>query len=78
MSYKDNLPEFMAKIATKTVNKRFDITEAQYQKLIEIDEYLKIPPSAIIRIALNCFLPKVKDENFRYGGIKDLWDSNKF
>jgi hypothetical protein len=57
---------------------RFDITEKQYQKLLEIDDMLKIPPSAIVRLALDCFLPKTKNENFRYAGIKDLWDSQKF
>jgi hypothetical protein len=78
MSYNNNMPEFMAQKAIKTVNKRFDITEDQYQKLSEIDEYLKIPPSAIVRLALNCFLPKVRDENFKYRGVKDLWDERKF
>ena len=78
MSYNNNLPEFMAPVAAKTVNRRFDITEAQSKKLDEIQEYLKIPPSAIVRIALNVFLPKIKDENFKYEGIKTLWDETKF
>ncbi len=78
MRYKQQVPEFMAKPAVNYVNKRFDITEKQAEKLAEIHENLNIPPSAIIRLALNCFFPKVRDENFCYGGIKDLWDSNKF
>ena len=78
MSYDDYVPEFMAKVATKTVNKRFDITEDQYNKLIEIDENLKIPPSAIIRLALNTFLPKLKDNGFKYSGVKDAWNNSKF
>lgn len=78
MSYNENMPEFMTPVAINLVNKRFDITEKQYEKLKEIEENLKIPPSAIVRIALNCFLPKVRDENFKYGGIKELWDRNKF
>ena len=78
MNYNKHLPEFMAKPAVNYVNKRFDITEKQAEKLAEIQENLNIPPSAIIRLALNCFLPKVRDEGFKYSGIKDLWDSNKF
>ena len=78
MRYNDNVPEFMAKKAVNLVNKRFDITEKQYEKLTEIDEHLKIPPSAIVRIALDVFLPKIKDNYFKYGGIKELWDRQKF
>lgn len=78
MSYNNNVPEFMAKTAVTYVNERVDITVEQSHKLKEIKEQLNIPPSAIIRLALNCFLPKIKDENFKYGGIKDLWDRNKF
>lgn len=78
MNYTKELPEFMAKTAINYVNERFDITEKQSEKLKEIKEQLNIPPSAIIRIALNCFLPKLRDENFRYAGIKDLWDKDKF
>lgn len=72
------MPEFMTRSATNLVNKRFDITEKQYQKLAEIEEMLKIPPSAIVRIALDTFLPKTKDNYFKYAGIKELWDNNKF
>lgn len=68
----------MAKPAVNYVNERFDITEKQSEKLKEIKEQLNIPPSAIVRLALNCFLPKVRDEKFKYSGIKDLWDSQKF
>lgn len=78
MSYKKDMPEFMTRSATNLVNKRFDITEKQYQKLAEIEEMLKIPPSAIVRIALDTFLPKTKDNYFKYAGIKELWDNNKF
>jgi len=72
------MPEFMAKPAVNYVNERFDITESQSAKLREIKEELNIPPSAMVRLALNIILPKLRDENFRYGGIKQLWDNNKF
>lgn len=78
MNYNKEVPEFMAKPAVNYVNERFDITEQQSAKLREIKEQLNIPPSAIVRLALNCFFPKVRDENFRYAGIKQLWDDNKF
>ena len=78
MNYNKDLPEFMAKPSVNYVNERFDITVKQSEQLKEIKEQLNIPPSAIIRLALNCFLPKIRDENFKYGGIKELWDRNKF
>lgn len=78
MHYNDDLPEFMAKKAVNLVNKRIDITEEQNEKLKEIEEFLKIPPSAIVRIALDTFLPKVKNCNFKYEGVKNLWNERKF
>jgi len=68
----------MAQNEMKVVTKRYKITESQDQKLLEIERELNIPPSAIVRLALNCFLPKLRNENFKYGGIQDLWDRNKF
>lgn len=78
MSYNNDMPEFMAKDAVNIVNKRFDITQKQYDALKEIEDNLKIPPSAIVRIALDTFLPKTRNCNFRYEGIKNLWDDSKF
>lgn len=78
MRYNNDTPKFMSNPVENYVEGRYKITAKQAEKLKEIDEYLNIPPSAIIRLALNCFLPKVRDENYRYGGIKDLWDNNKF
>lgn len=60
------------------VTKRYKVTEAQDQKLMEIERELGISPSAIVRLALNTFLPKIKDEGFKYAGIKDVWDRSKF
>lgn len=74
MSYEN----FMTQKETVHVTKRYKVTEAQDEKLLEIERDLNIPPSAIVRLALNCFLPKLRDENFKYGGIKELWDRNKF
>ena len=70
--------DLLTQKATIHVTKRYKVTEAQDEKLIEIEKELGISPSAIVRLALNCFLPKVRDENFKYGGIKELWDRNKF
>lgn len=78
MSYNNNMPEFMADRVIKIVNKRFDITQDQFNQLVEIDKHLKIPPSAIVRVALNCFLPKIKNDNFTYEGISNLWNHSKF
>ncbi len=70
--------EILAQDVPKYVTNRYKVTDKQDEKLREIERELNIPPSAIVRIALNCFLPKIKDEGFRYSGIKLLWDENKF
>ena len=74
MSYED----FMTQKETILVTKRYKITSTQNEKLLEIERELNIPPSAIVRLALNVFLPKIKDENFKYEGIKKLWNETKF
>lgn len=78
MNYNKKVPDFLSYNAMKTVNKRFDITEDQFNTLAEIYTNLKIPPSAIVRLALNCFLPKINNDNFRYEGINRLWNDTKF
>ena len=78
MSYNTNMPEFMAKPAINYVNERVDLTTQQSAQLKLIKEELGIPPSAIIRLDLNTFLPKLRDAGFKYSGIKDIWDRSKF
>lgn len=73
-----NWKEIVAQKEIIHVTKRYKITEAQDQKLLEIERELNIPPSAIVRLALNYFFPKIKDENFKYSRIKDLWNEKKF
>lgn len=73
-----NWNEIMTQTETITVTKRYKITKAQDDKLLEIEQELNIPPSAMVRLALNIILPKLRDEGFKYGGIKDLWDRSKF
>lgn len=78
MAYNNNMPEFMAKPAVTYVNERFDVTTSQSEILKEIKEELGITPSAMVRLALNIVLPKLRDAGFKYEGIKNLWDKNKF
>ena len=78
MNYNRKQPEFMAKPAINYVNERFDITDEQSVRLKDYKERLNIPPSAIVRLALSCFLPKIRSDNFTEEGIKNLWNSNKF
>lgn len=78
MSYKNETPEVMAKNAATFVNERYDITLQQSEQLKLIKEELGIPPSAMVRLALNIILPKIKDEGFKYEGIVKAWDRSKF
>ena len=73
-----NWEEIVSQPMTEYVTNRYKVTKQQDEKLREIENELNIPPSAIVRLALNCFLPKIKDENFKYAGVKDLWDERKF
>ena len=70
--------EIMAQKEIIHVTKRYKVTEEQDNKLQEIERELGISPSAIVRLALNTFLPKLKDNGFKYSGIKEAWDRNKF
>ena len=74
MSYDD----FMTQKETITVTNRYKVTKEQDDKLREIERELNIPPSAIIRLALNTFLPKLRDAGFKYAGIKEVWNRSKF
>lgn len=68
----------MSQIGTEIVTKRYKVTVAQDETLLEIERELNIPPSAMVRLALNIVLPKLRDQNFKYSGIKNLWESEKF
>jgi len=70
--------DIMTQPETKLVTERYKVTRSQSDTLKEIHSELNIPPSAIVRLALNCFLPKLRDNGFNYSGVKDVWDSTKF
>ena len=70
--------ELMTQCGTEIITERYKVTKAQSNALKEIHSELNIPPSAIVRLALNCFLPKIKDNGFKYSGVKDAWDRSKF
>jgi hypothetical protein len=78
MKYNNDMPEFMVNPAVNYVNERFDITSEQSAKLKDFKDRLKIPPSAIVRIALECFFPKLTNMNFKEEGIKNLYNERKF
>lgn len=68
----------MSNHAVKYVNDRFDIREDQKKKLAYFKEHNNIPPSAIVRLALDCFFPRLTNMNFKEEGIKRLWNDHKF
>lgn len=70
--------DISAQSETVIVTRRYKVTKSMDDTLNEIERELNIPPSAIVRLALNTFLPKVKDSHYKYEGIKNLWDQNKF
>lgn len=70
--------QIVSRNKTKLVTKRYKVTKEMDDILLEIERELNIPPSAIVRMALNTFLPKIKDSGFTYKGIKSLWNEEKF
>ena len=78
MKYKTHTPEFLAKNPVNYVNERFDITAEQSERLRDFKDRLKIPPSAIVRIALECFFPKLSSAGIKEEGIVNLWNERKF
>ena len=62
----------------KLVEWRGRIKEDQLNKLKYFDDAHGIPQAAIVRLALECFFPKLTNMNFKEEGIKRLWNENKF
>lgn len=53
-----------------TVEGRFKITIQQKEQLKDLEERLNIPASALVRMALDCFLPKINNFGYSEKGIK--------
>ncbi len=68
MFYTSNTPEIKAKKAL--VQDRFEITIEQQEKIKYMVEKLKIPKSALIRMALDSFIPKTENCGYSEAGIK--------
>ena len=68
MFYNEKMPLVAAKPVL--VEGRYKTTKHQKDELIRVENELKIPQSAIIRMALDCFLPKLLNNQFTEKGIK--------
>lgn len=68
MFYSENLPRSAAKPAL--VEGRYKITKIQKDQIKDLEERLNIPASALVRMALDCFLPKVRNAGYNENGIK--------
>lgn len=54
------------------------IKKSQLLRLKDLENRLDIPASALVRIAIDCFLPKLTNCGFKEEGIKNLWNDQKF
>lgn len=50
--------------------RRHKLTIEQIEQLESIEERLRIPESALVRMALDSFLPKIKNSGFTENGIR--------
>ena len=68
MFYSENMPLTTAKPVL--IEGRYKITSDQKKRLKDLEERLSIPASALIRMALDSFLPKINNSGFSEKGIK--------
>lgn len=58
--------------------RRIRLNDNHWQRLDELERKHGIPVAAMIRLAIDCFLPKLSNMNFKEEGIKKLWNDQKF
>lgn len=68
MFYSEIMPLEVEK--TKLVEWRGRITETQKEDLINIENQIGVPQAALVRMALDSFLPKISNSGFTLNGIK--------
>jgi hypothetical protein len=71
MYYKENMPQIAA--TPPLVEKRLKITKVQADQLAEMEQTLNIPTSALVRMALNAFLPLTGNKGYTAAGIKSAY-----
>ena len=54
------------------------IKQSQKDQLKDLEDRLHIPQAAIIRIALDCFLPKLSNMEVTETGMLNVWNREKF
>lgn len=68
MFYNENMPHSVAKEIH--VEGRYKTTLTQKEWLVDFEKRLGVPQSALIRMALDSFIPKVSNSGFTEKGIK--------
>lgn len=68
MFYDERMPQEAARV--DLVEGRYKITKEQKKRLKDIEERLNIPASALIRMALDSFLPKIANAGYTEKGIR--------
>lgn len=68
MFYSEKIPLIASKPAL--VEGRYKITSNQKKELKELEDKINVSQSALVRMALDSFLPKVRNSGFTENGIK--------
>lgn len=76
MFYSEKMPPLAAKPAL--IERRLKITKVQSDALADLEARLNIPASALVRMALDNFLPKTKNSGFTEAGIRAGYLSGKY
>lgn len=76
MSYKSKYTRRVQ--SEELVEWRGRINKSQKERLVELEYRLNIPVSALVRLAIDCLLPKIENMEITEEGILNVWNSTKF
>ena len=76
MTYNDNLPFAAAK--ESLTEWRGKITAAQKEQMQDIELRTGVPVAALVRMALDVFLPKMQNNRFTEDGITNVYKNKKY
>jgi Zn-dependent peptidase ImmA (M78 family) len=68
MFYNEQMPLVSAKVLL--IEGRYKTTKGQKDQMLKLEKELGVPQSALIRMALDSFLPKIQNNGFTEKGIR--------
>ncbi len=63
---------------SKRIERRVRFNADQIKQLDDISKRLDIPFAALVRLAVDCFIPRTTNMSFKEEGIKAVWNGRRF